>query len=30
VRDAIRVHILNKYGLDGVEIVVEEPKQASF
>lgn len=29
VREAIRVHILNKYGLE-VEVIVEEPKQASF
>jgi arginyl-tRNA synthetase len=29
VREAIRVHILNKYGLE-VEVNVEEPKQASF
>lgn len=29
MREAIRVHILNKYGLE-VEVIVEEPKQASF
>ncbi len=29
VREAVRSHILNHYGLE-VEVIVEEPKQASF